>query len=302
MKKNREMNFDLKELRSFIAVIEENGFTRASRRLKVGQATISHHMRSLENSLGVRLIIRNARGISVTDQGKLFRNFCEELFKSLDELTAGLSAEIPAGKTRIAASTIPATFLLPAVLARIKKKYPDLLYRLEVTDSREAVEMVKEGVAEIGIVGKEYRNPTLEFTPIFHDELVLAGPAGYPERVTVSEMVRMPFIVRDAGSGTRNAYELALSRLKIIPSNLDVVMECSGTEGILEAIAAGLGVSFVSRLALSGRLAAHALKIIAVDELQIKRDLFIVAVKSRQLSRPGKLLVEMLTESGGVAY
>ena len=298
MAKNHELNFDLKELRSFLAVIEEKGFTRASRRLKVGQATISHHIRTLEKSLGVGLIVRSARGIAITAQGKIFREFCEGLFKRIDGLEHEFSAETPAAITRIAASTIPATYILPAALARIKKQKPDLVYRLEVSDSREAIEKVKEGEAELGVVGKEYRHPALEFTPFIRDEVVLAGPIGYPNRVSVSEMARLPFIFREPGSGTRNASEQALSRFKVIPSALNVVMECSSTEGILESISAGLGVSFVSRLALAGRLSGNSLMIIAVDGLQINRDLFIVSVKNRQLTLPGKLLVAALTDPG----
>ena len=178
MKKRAELNFDLKQLRSFMEVLNENSFTRASRKLKVGQATISHHIIQLEKALGVKLVNRTARDVSVTEEGKVFQSFCEKLFKNIESVVSDLDRGVPAGTTRIAASTIPAAYILPKILAAVKREFPGITYRLQVTDSREAVEMVKEGSADVGIVGKEYRHPSLIYTPVCMDEIVLVGPKG----------------------------------------------------------------------------------------------------------------------------
>ncbi|OHD63640.1 MAG: hypothetical protein A2176_05770 [Spirochaetes bacterium RBG_13_51_14] len=298
MKRIAELNFDLKQLRSFLEVLNENSFTRASRKLKVGQATISHHISQLEKALGVTLINRAGRDISVTPAGKIFRAFCEKTFTSVDALASDLGKGIPPGVTCIAASTIPAAYLLPKILVAANRECPGAVYRLVVADSRESVEMVKEGRADIGIVGKEYRHSSLSYTPVCRDEIVLVGPRSCPDRVAVADLPRMPFIIREPGSGTRKTCEEELGRHGIAPSVMRVVMECSSTEGIKESIAAGMGVSFISRLAVSREIGLNVLKIIDVSGLSISRSFYFVRTGSKGLTRSGTLILDLLTGFG----
>lgn len=301
MKKIKEFNYDIKQLRSFLEVLSENSFTRASRKLRVGQATVSHHIGQLENILGVKLINRTAHDITVTEEGKIFRTYCEKVFRDIEALRAEMAAGAPAGVTTLAASTIPSAYLLPGVLADAKKKYPGISYRLTVADSREAVEMVKDGGADAGVVGTEYRHPSLVFKPVCKDEIVLIAPRGFPARAKIQDLTSMPFIIREQGSGTRRACEEALAGHHIVPSALQAVMECSTTEAIKESVAAGLGVAFVSRLAITREIKARAFHVIDVDGLTIERSFFFVHSGVRSLQRPSALLLELLVEwySGG---
>lgn len=298
MKKKADLNFDLKQLRSFMEVLNGNSFTLASRKLRVGQATISHHIMQLEKSLGVKLINRTAREVSATEEGRVFRSFCEKLFKNIESVTAEFDRGVHAGITRIAASSVPAAYILPGILAAVKRKFPGVTYRLQVTDSREAVEMVKEGSADVGIVGKEYRHPSLEYTPVCGDEIVLAGPKGSPSRISPAELTGMPFIIREAGSGTRKNSEEALGRQGITPSALQVVLESSSTECIRESIMAGLGVSFLSRFAVEQGKGAKTLAVIRVEGLDIRRSFYFVRNAGRQLPGAAQLLLDSLLGFG----
>ncbi|HOT46671.1 MAG TPA: selenium metabolism-associated LysR family transcriptional regulator [Spirochaetota bacterium] len=298
MKKRGELNFDLKQLRSFMEVLNENSFTRASRKLRVGQATISHHIMLLEKALGVKLVNRTARDVSATEEGRVFRTFCEKLFKNIESVRADLDRGARSGTTRIAASSIPAAYILPGILAAVRREFPGVTYRLQVTDSREAVEMVKEGSADVGIVGKEHRHPSLLYTPFCSDEIVLVGPKGSPAAISVAELTGMPLIIREAGSGTRKSSEEALGRQGVTPSALQVVLESSSTESIKESIAAGLGVSFLSRLAVQQEKRAKSLTVIGVKGLAIQRSFYFVHGGSRQLSRAAQLLLDSLIEFG----
>jgi LysR family transcriptional regulator, low CO2-responsive transcriptional regulator len=297
VKKIKEFNYDIKQIRSFLEVLNEDSFTRASRKLRVGQATVSHHIGQLEKVLGVKLIDRTAHGITVTGEGKIFRAYCENVFRDIETLKEEMTAGAPAGLTTVAASTIPSAYLLPEVLADAKKKFPGIAYRLAVADSREAVEMVKEGGAEAGVVGTEYRHPSLVFTPVCRDEIVLIAPRGFPARAKVRDLVSMPFIIREQGSGTRRACEEALAGHGIVPSALQTVMECSTTEAIKESVAAGLGVSFISRLAIAREVKARALHVMDIEGLTIERSFFFVHSGVRRLQRPAALLLELLIES-----
>lgn len=292
-------NFDMKQLQSFIEVLNQGSFTRASRRLKVGQATISHHISQLEKTLGVRLINRTARGISVTDQGKAFRSFCDALFRNMENLAVEIAGEAAMGPAVIAASTIPAAYILPPRLAEMARSHPEAFFKIEVTDSREAVEMVKEGRADIGFVGKEYRHRSLVFTPVCDDEIVLVAPPRFPDRITPAGITKLPLIVREPGSGTRKTAEEALGRRGIVPSSLKVVLECSSTECIRESIAAGIGASFISRRAVESAVKQKRVKIIEVKALEIRRSFFSVHSTGRTLPRSARALLDSLGKRPG---
>jgi LysR family transcriptional regulator, low CO2-responsive transcriptional regulator len=296
VKKIQDLNYDLRQLRSFLEVLNESSFTRAARKLRVGQATVSNHVGQLELMLGVTLIKRTAHDIAVTEEGKVFRAYCEKVFCDIETLEADIGAAVPAGVTTIAASTIPSAYIIPGILGEAKKRSPGLAYRILVADSREAVGMVKEGVADAGIVGTEYRHPSLVFTPVARDEIVLIAPRGFPARTAVKGIHALPLIMREPGSGTRRAMEEALAGSGIQPSALQVVMECTTTEAIKESVAAGLGASFVSKMAIAREIKSRAFHVVDIEGMAIKRLFYFVQSGTRRIQRPAALLLDLLLE------
>ncbi len=292
--KKREFNFDLKQLRSFLEVIRESSFTAASRKLKLGQATISNHIQGLEDMLGVTLIRRTSKEFTLTPQGRAFRQFCEKIFSDIERLKTDLGRGFSGGITSVSASTIPSAYILPQVIASIKNDTPDFFYRVDVSDSREVVEKIKEGKAEIGITGKEFKHSSLVYEQFISDEIVLVGGTGYPDAVDINRLKELPLITRESGSGTRHAYETALKKYKILPSALNVVYESYTTDGVKEAVISGVGVAFISNLAITREVRLKVLKIISVKGLKINRKFYAVYQKNRHLSEPAaRLLAEL---------
>lgn len=291
----KELNFDLKQLRSFLVVVEHRSFTRASRVLRVGQATISNHVSALEETLGVELIRRSSREFALTPQGEIFKVFCERHFETVETLRKEISGAVAAGVTVVASSTIPSAYVLPAAVASVVRANPEVHYRLEVSDSREVIEMLKEGIAEIGVTGKSVRHPVLKFERVYQDEMVLIAPAGaYPDEMVLADIKKLPMVSREKGSGSRDAWERALLDRDVSPADLPVVLECTTSEGVREAVAAGLGVGFISRLAVPAAMLSGKLKIVTVRGFTIRRDIFLVYQSGRTLSRPAALLAEEL--------
>jgi DNA-binding transcriptional LysR family regulator len=291
VKKNKEFNFDLKQIRSFLEIIQENSFTKASRKLKIGQATISHHINLLEEMLGVVLMERSSKTFSVTPEGKIFKKFAESLFSDVENLKRDMSRGGFGGVTKIAASTISSTYILPDVVASLKKEDPELYFSIEAADSREAIEMIKEGKVELGIVGKMLKHPSLNYYHIFSDEIVLIGGKNSPASISLQELPHMPLIQRENGSGTRDAAEKCLNGHDIAPSDLSVVYECSTSEGVKEAVISGIGIAFISRLAIQRELQLKSLRIIGLNGITINRDFYAVHVKNRHLTEAGRKLL-----------
>ena len=291
----KESNFNYLQLKYFLEILNEKSITRASRKLHKGQSTLSHHLMQLEEMLGVTLINRNSKNFVLTAEGLVFKEFCEKVTSNVEQLRADLkSVSSSGGITRIVASTIPSGYLLPTVLSKILKKYPGYFYHVDVHDSREAIELVREGHSEIGIVGKKVVHPSLTYRKIISDTIVLVGSRDYPDKVEIKDLTTLPFISREYGSGTLAAYHNVLKQYGIYPSSMNIVTECHTSETVKEMVSQGLGVAFISNLCISNELQLKKLKIIDVDSLYIPRDFYMVHQNKRKFSSPAQLLFETL--------
>ena len=294
----KDFNFDLKQIRSFLEVVNEKSFTNASRNLKISQASISHQMSQLEKMLGIKLIHRTSQDFSLTGEGRIFVKFCNKLLKDVDGLKSDIQAGTFGGVVSIISSSIPGAYILPEMLSSFKEKEKGGIYfKLDIGNSREAVEKIKQGEADLAITGREIRHPSLTYTKIFEDEVVLVAAKDYSGSIKVSDLKSIPLILRESGSGTKNAAEAFLHENDILPSELNVVMECSSPEGIKEAVINGLGLAFISKLAVESDVKAGKLKIIGIKGLDIRRDFFLVTSNVKTLHEPAGRLVSFILDN-----
>ncbi len=294
----KDFNIDIKQIRSFLEVVNEKSFTNASRNLKISQASISHQIGQVEKMLGVKLINRNSQDFSMTDEGRIFVKFCNKIMKDIEGLKTDIQAGTFGGVVNIISSSIPGGYILPEILSGFKKKEKGGVYfKLEIGNSREAVEKIKQGEADIAIVGREIRHPSLTYTKIFEDRIVLVAGKDYTGSVKLNDLRTIPLILRESGSGTKNAAEIYLNQLDIIPSELNIVMECSSPEGIKEGVIKGLGLAFISKLAIEDDVKSGKLRILDIKGLDIKRDFFLVTSNVKSLHEPAGRLVSYILEN-----
>jgi DNA-binding transcriptional LysR family regulator len=252
----------------------------------------------VEKMLGVKLINRNSQDFSLTDEGRIFVKFCNKIMKDIDGLKSDIQAGTFGGVINIISSSIPGGYILPEILSGFKKKEKDGVYfKLEIGNSREAVEKIKQGEADMAIVGREIRHPSLTYTKIFEDRIVLVAGKDYTGSVKVTDLRTIPLILRESGSGTKNAAEIYLNQLDIIPSELNIVMECSSPEGIKEGVIKGLGLAFISKLAIEDDVKSGKLRILDIKGLDIKRDFFLVTSNVKSLHEPAGRLVSYILEN-----
>lgn len=288
----KDFNFDIKQIRSFLEVVNEKSFTNASRNLKISQASISHQIGQIEKMLGVKLIYRNSQDFALTTEGKTFVKFCLKLMKDIDGLKSDLRTGTFGGVVNIISSSIPGAYILPGILAEFKSTgNQDVYFKLEIGNSREAIEKIKQGEADIAVTGREIKHPALSYTRIFEDKVHLVASRDLSPSTKKIDLRTIPLVVRESGSGTKNAMETSLNELNIIPSELNVVMECSSPEGIKEAVINGIGYAFISSLAIEDEIKAGKLKIVPIPGSDIKRDFFLVTSNVKTLHEPAAKLV-----------
>lgn len=280
----KDFNFDLKQIRGFLEVVSEKSFTNASRNLKMSQASISHQVGQLEKMLGLKLINRNSQDFSLTDEGRIFVRFCEKLMKDIGSLKSEMQAGTFGGIISIISSSIPGTYIMPGIISAHRKTSGGNYYKLEIGNSREAIEKIKQGEVDCAITGREIKHPSLSYNEIFNDEILLVTAPGEKTKITIDELKHIPLVTRETGSGTKNVVEAALLELGIQPSELNIAMECTTSEGLREAVISGNGYAFISSLAVDRDIKLGKIKVCDTGSFKIKRPFYLVTSKVKPLN------------------
>lgn len=189
----------------------------------------------------------------------------------------------------LGASTIPGEFIVPRLLSVIIKRLPDIELKVDISDSLLTIKKVKTGVLELGIVGTRYDSGEVEYLPVMKNDrlLVIAPPAhslAGKKGITLADLKGQNFINREFGSGTRDAYERAFKDAGVPSGSLNIVAELNDTEGIIQAVEGGAGLSVVSELAAGEAIHMGKVVVLDIPLLKITRDFFIITNRTRSLS------------------
>ena len=278
-----------RQLQILIALVDLGSFTKAAAHLGLSQSTVSGHIADLERRLGGRLLERDRSGVRPTPLGEAVLRPARDTLRG--ELavrrTAADQSGLLSGRLGVGGSTTPAVHLLPELLARFRGRHSEVALRLVTGDSRDIVEGVTAGDVDVGVVGVQPTTKGLWSDPLARDELVLvcspehafAGRA----RISARQVMREPVVLREPGSGTRTAMLQALRKADP-KKQLDVVLEVGSTETVKAAVRAGLGVSFVSDLAVRDEVEAGHLCRVKVSDLHVPRSFWVVTRTDTHLS------------------
>jgi DNA-binding transcriptional LysR family regulator len=291
---------DLRRLEIFAKVAEIGSFSRAADALSLTQPTVSEHVRGLEDELGVQLLDRLGRGAAPTRAGILFLGYAQRLLalarearQAIDQFQGRTSGELTVG-----GSTIPGEYLLPALIGQFKRTYPEISISLLIGDSRQVTEWVDGGRVEVGVVGARPATRTVEWRELASDELVVVVPAGHRwfdfSTVTVAALRAEPLVLRERGSGSRQALERALEEAGLALGAFRVVGEMGSTQAIKQAVRAGVGVSLISRRAVADECRARLLHCVAVKDLRVSRSFYLVTHRDRSRSPLAAAFLEFL--------
>jgi DNA-binding transcriptional LysR family regulator len=303
---DRPMN--LNHLRVFHAVAAAGSITAAARTLQVSQPAVSKQLGELEDSLGARLVDRLPRGIRLTSAGRALAEHAVRIFNIEQTAEAEIAdlLGIRHGQLSIGASTTIGSYLVPRVFGAFQRLHPALRLDLQIGNTAVVHDLVRRHVVEIGLTEGLVNDDDLKTGVFDQDDMVAITTPGDPvlarAPLTARELVALPFVMRERGSGTREVIEAALARKRLV---VEPVMTLGSTEAVKNAVAAGLGVAIVSRLALERELAGGSLAAIELADLRIRRALHLVELhgKSRSpaVSRFLELLGRTRADHGGAA-
>jgi molybdate transport repressor ModE-like protein len=296
----------LPHLETFAAAAERGSFTAAARDLGVTQAAVSQRVQALERVLGVPLFARAGGGALLTDAGRRLHAYARRilaLHREARRRVGGRAAPV-GGELTLAASSVPGEHLLPALLARFRRRHPHVRVRAAVADTRAVLEQVERGRAQVGLVGGRGDSPHLEYRPFAADRLVLVVPAGHAwggRRVSLRQLAGRPLVLREPGSATRACLERALAAAGLAPERLRVALELGSNEAVKAAVLRGAGPTFLSRLAVRRELRDGRLRPVSVAGLGLRRDVLAVWDRRRVLPTPARLFLDLLGPRPGAA-
>lgn len=257
---------NLKQLEAFVRVADARSFSGAARELYLSQPTVSAHVAALERELGCTLVNRSTKEATLTQKGHELYMYAEQMLAVERRIEEHFGLERCRKTLRIAASTVPAQYLLPRALAVFRERYPRERIKIIETDSAGAVEHVLEHRAEIGFTGTVLDSRHCIYQPVYRDELAVVTPATEYYRSLAAQDIASwlphePIIMREEGSGTRRETELLLERMGIDPASLSVVATIENEETIKRSVASGVGVTVMSLLAVATEAAAGTLRV-----------------------------------------
>lgn len=291
---------DFRQLDSFLMIAKLGNFSKAAKELYLTQPTISNHIKSLEDELGLSLFHRSSWQVTLTEEGQIFLLFAKELMEKRHEMIEAMSqsADRLKGKLVVHTSTIPETYLLPSVIATFRQVNPEVQFLIKHGDSHDIIQAIIDEQIEFGFCGTQIKNNKLEYLPLMQDDMVLIVAKNNPlSELSLKELANLPLILREEGSGHRELLVKGLQKQGLSLRDLNVAAYSDSTETIKKLVIENVGGAFVSRYAIERELEDGLLKVIEFPEVDFRRDFYFVHNKNAKLSQIELAFINLVKET-----
>ena len=290
----------LHQLKVFEAIARSGSFTRAAEEMFLSQPTVSQQIKQLTKAVGMPLFEQIGKRLYLTDAGKEVLIVCKDISERMSQLEMTLAdlRGLKQGNLRLTVITT-AKYFVPRLLGQFRHRYPGIKVSLQVTNRKQVLERLSENLDDLYILGQPPEGLDINLRPMLENALVAIAPSDHPlaheKNIPLQRLAEEPFIMREAGSGTRMAVERFFAENRV---EVNVEMEIGSNEAIKHAIVGGLGVSVLSRHVLALEGTKGPLIILDVEGLPIQRHWYIVYPASKQLSVVAQTFLEYLLDEG----
>ena len=278
------------KLKVFCTVAETKSFSKASEIIRLTQPAVSLQIQALEEIYGTKLFNRSGCIITLTPAGEVLYKYAKEintLYTAAEKELGEFTGQVK-GVVTIGASSTIGNYVLPAVIAEFRKKYPKVAVHLVTANTKTIVDYLNAGGIDIALVEGEVKKQKLIVEKLIPDEMVLIMHPLHPwarkSNVSIFDVAKEPFIFREEGSGTRQMIEKYLIKHGISPQSIKIVFIMGSTESIKSAVEEGLGVSIVSKWAAKKEIRYGTLKTASLKEDRFMRDFSLLYRKAKDTS------------------
>ncbi|MEW6675424.1 MAG: selenium metabolism-associated LysR family transcriptional regulator [Nitrospirota bacterium] len=274
------------KLKVFCTVAETKSFSKTSEIIHLTQPAVSLQIQALEEIYETKLFDRSSSTVTLTPAGEVLYKYAKEilaLYASAEKVIREMTGLVKGSITVGASSTI-GNYLLPSVITCFRKTYPKIKIHLLIGNTRRIIDLLNSGNIDLGLVAGDVTRQKMIVEKLIPDELLLVVPSLHPwakkKEVSISELIKEPFIFREAGSGTRQMVEKFLARHGITPQDMNVSMVLGSTEAIKDAVENGLGISIISHWAARKESKYGSLHLLRFKEEKMMRDFSLITTKN----------------------
>ncbi|HSV77850.1 MAG TPA: LysR family transcriptional regulator [Ramlibacter sp.] len=292
------INFNLNDLQAFRAVAELNSFRKAAEALHVSQPAFSRRIEKLEEALGVRLLDRTTRRVSLTSVGRDFDRKVQQILDDLDQTLLGIRGVAGTRMGEVTIACVPSTvyYFLSQVISRYHERYPKIRVKVFDASANEVLAAVSRSEADFGLNFVGGQEPDIEFKPLMEERFVAACRRDHPlakaRRTTWAELAQYDYISVSKASGNRLLLDQALAN---VPGRPQGIYETQHVTTMLGLVEAGLGVAAVPSIAMPGP--DHPLLVsVPLFDPVITRKIGLIRRKGRALSPAAQQLYEFFLE------
>jgi len=290
----------LHQLQVFEAVARQGSFTRAAEELLLTQPTVSQQIKQLTKAIGMPLFEQIGKRLYLTDAGREVLAVSRDISERFDQLEMTLAnlKGLKQGNLRLAATTT-AKYFVPRILGPFRHKYPGIKISLQVTNQAKVLERLADNLDDLYFTGQPPEGLDINLRPVLDNPLVVIAPHKHPlvheKNIALQRLADEPLILRESGSGTRASIERFFAENRI---SMNVEMEIGSNEAIKQAVVGGLGISILSRYALSLEDPKGPLQVLDVEGFPIYRHWYVIYPASKQLSVVAQTFLDYLLNEG----
>ncbi len=288
---------DLDQLRIFQAVAEACSFTRAADIVHLTQPGISKHIKQMEGYFGLPLFDRLGKKVAPTQAGEILAEATQQIMvlaaaaeQKIDDLKG-----LQGGKLALGASFDLGIYVLPGVLAKFEKQYPQVEVTVEIGLGAKIMAKILANKLDLGLVSNPAHDEKLSARQFMTDELIAIVPGHHPwarkKRIRPQDLERETLLVAARGAGIRAVVEGRLKEKGIAPKQ---TVDFGNVEGVKRAVEAGLGVSIQPKSVVEREIRGGSLKGVALAGMDTKLGRFYISRKDKHRSNAAKAFLELL--------
>jgi DNA-binding transcriptional LysR family regulator len=290
------LHLTLRQLRVFGAVARHLSFSRAAEELYLTQPAVSMQIKQLEDNIGLPLFEQLGKKIYLTDAGRELSQYSRSIAQQLKEMEEVLDQLKGLERGRLLVSVVStAKYFVPGLLARFQKMHPKVAASIYVANREHVLKHLADNEVDLAILGRPPQGMDLQAEPIMENPLVCVAAPDHPlakqKKISLSRLAQESFLVREAGSGTRNAMERFFSEHEI-PLNRS--MEMDTNEAIKAVVGAGLGLSVISLHTCELEVETGRLVVLNVEGFPIVRNWYLVHRTQKRLTAVAQSFREYL--------
>jgi LysR family transcriptional regulator, transcriptional activator of the cysJI operon len=281
----------------FVTVVEKENFTRAAEELHMTQPAVSQYIQTLERMVGTKLLDRSNKYVRLNKAGEIVYHQAKEilgLYTRMQYLVDDLM-HTASGNLSIGASYTYGEYVLPHIIAHMQKLHPLIKPTISIGNTKQIEELVISHQLDIGIVEGEFKHEKLYMEPFAEDFMFIMVSANHRyanrQEIQLSELSEDTWIVREKGSGTREATEKMFAEFQFHPHN---IMEFGSTQIIKESVEAGLGITLLSHWVIRKEISLGTLKILKLKGIPVTRKFFLITQVTNFYTKATEVFLDIL--------